>query len=1072
MAQRKHAVFRIFRIFGWVILSLLGFILLITLAFYLTRGWIMQKAVEYVNEQQSGEIQMGQMNLIPFMYFPDVSLQLRNLGYYEQKVYPDSLHQEPILSLNEVYVSLDVVELLKGNIQVSRADLMDGFVRYLIYEDSVSNMERALGSLLGNDGLQESTNENPEIRIDLEGMELSNVTAIYEDRTNGDRARATIHQVASTFQYMAEKLWTDLQLLIEVSEFKYQKYRIEEPKIVSLNSRLEIDLEQQLVELKPSSVSVSGLDLEAWGSLILGQNASVDMAFRAKNEGLELLNYLFRGILDLDEIEQIGAGNMYLSGNINGKLGDRLPVVRINGMADGIGFRINAIQRDVTDISFKLYATNGTNPDMSDGKFVLEGFTAIFPEGYLNANIIAQNALVPEVKIEVVGEVDLIGLDRMLTMDAVKGLKGEVTINGDMEGRYDLEAGTLMSENGNLITQLEKVGFMIQTDSLTWTQLKEINGKIYYYDNELGTEDFSFEMNGNRMEASVKTKNLVQYFLGLERDVSANLAFRSDTIFPESLTGDTAISSLLGERLTDVRFQVKGSMEKRELDLFLRSDSLPKMKLEVDSLNMGVPYFADPDNMRISLSIGPDTLVLHELSGRIGESGFHSSGALRNLSAWIDQKGQEQLDIDFNIASERLRAEDLLVHKNVAMLPSAYATEYMENLNCRGSVRVPVSGLLNDTIPLDLNLDIAHLGWNFRYYPLAFENFRMKVRKEGDGLFIDDFQGRLGESNLKMNAHIGNTSDTVIENLYGEMTLESDLLDFNQLMSYQLPEELQVNEETDSSDIKEVPRLDEISYPRFAFNLDIGEIRYGAYKLFGLNGNLRSTPEKILYLDQLEISGESGGEIIFNGQFNVSNPRLYNFSTFLDLSKVNINDLDFEMEAGEETYTLKENFQGLVSAEGIAEIFITPDLKFDVSTTTAAFNVMVEDGALINFTPLQAAAKYFDNADLNDVRYVTSQSSFTLADSKINVSAMNVESTAGQFIIQGEQGLDNSYLYLLHLPTWLVRGAARSVVSESGKDQTGDQIHKMELGKYLMVTVWGKGEESEVKLGDRRDRYQ
>jgi hypothetical protein len=85
---------------------------------------------------------------------------------------------------------------------------------------------------------------------------------------------------------------------------------------------------------------------------------------------------------------------------------------------------------------------------------------------------------------------------------------------------------------------------------------------------------------------------------------------------------------------------------------------------------------------------------------------------------------------------------------------------------------------------------------------------------------------------------------------------------------------------------------------------------------------------------------------------------------------------------------------------------------------------------------------------------------------------MNVESTAGQLLIEGEQGLDNSFLYLLRLPTWLVRGAARSVVSESGEDGQEDEIHRMETGRFLILTVWGEGEETEVRLGDRRDRYR
>ena len=47
MARRKH---RFIRIIGWIGLSFLSLILLLTLGFYLGRGWIMNRAVNYLNE--------------------------------------------------------------------------------------------------------------------------------------------------------------------------------------------------------------------------------------------------------------------------------------------------------------------------------------------------------------------------------------------------------------------------------------------------------------------------------------------------------------------------------------------------------------------------------------------------------------------------------------------------------------------------------------------------------------------------------------------------------------------------------------------------------------------------------------------------------------------------------------------------------------------------------------------------------------------------------------------------------------------------------------------------------------
>ena len=115
MAKRKS---RIFRIGGWTIAGLVSLILLITLVFYLGREYFMGRAVSYLNTQQPGEVQMEQMNLIPFLNFPDVTLYLREVKYYERALQEDTVGQEPILSLDEIHVTLDLIDLIRGGIMV------------------------------------------------------------------------------------------------------------------------------------------------------------------------------------------------------------------------------------------------------------------------------------------------------------------------------------------------------------------------------------------------------------------------------------------------------------------------------------------------------------------------------------------------------------------------------------------------------------------------------------------------------------------------------------------------------------------------------------------------------------------------------------------------------------------------------------------------------------------------------------------------------------------------------------------------------------------------------------------
>jgi len=136
MARKKR---RFIRIIAWIVGATAGVILLITLVFYLGRGWITRQVLDRFNEQHPGEVQLGGLNLIPLMDFPEAVIQFRDVSLYEKPQYTDSLYQEPVAYLHEFYVSLGIRELIRGEFQVSQLRLEEGFIRYELYGDSLSN---------------------------------------------------------------------------------------------------------------------------------------------------------------------------------------------------------------------------------------------------------------------------------------------------------------------------------------------------------------------------------------------------------------------------------------------------------------------------------------------------------------------------------------------------------------------------------------------------------------------------------------------------------------------------------------------------------------------------------------------------------------------------------------------------------------------------------------------------------------------------------------------------------------------------------------------------------------------
>ena len=1070
MAKRKV---KILRIVAWIIGGIISLVLIATLVFYLGRNYFLNKAVSYLNERQPGEVQMGQMNLIPFLNFPDITLQLQAVNYYEKELGSEALYQEPILSLKEIGVTLDLIELIKGGIMVSEAKLEDGFVYVKIYEDSVSNLEHALGIRFGAPIEKDTLEDKGPLAIDLDKIELVNVRAIMENRLEDEHVSVEVNRFESSFSYLSGKIEAGLEVDIDIDSVKYQIINDKIDKNVTLNGSIVLIPETQEMEVQPSSLSVSGFDFETWGNLSFGISPRLDLAFTAANEGLELLNYLFRGILDLDEIEQIGEGSIHMNGTVQGGMGgEKLPVVRVNGNAEDLGFRIKTLNREVSGISFQLFGTNGSKSDLSEAYMDIQDFSAYFPEGYINANITAGNIISPELEIELDCAANLEGLEEMFEGDFLSNLSGTVNMQGRVSGSVNRAAGSFLNEGGSVAVLFEEVSFVMNHDSIQRDSIKNVSGELIIHDSIIGTDHLSMEVNGNNLNVGLNSENLLLYLLDYNKGVKAGITLSSELLDPATLLRDTAIANMLGGKIQDLYLKAEARVGKKDLDDFLEKDSIPVLEFSLDSLGVSLPLIAKVSGVNAALTFSPDTLALHKLQATIGESSMDFSGFLANYGALIQPDSGGEVSLDFSISSELLRAEDLLTINKVFLLPESYRSEHLEDFRLTGSLEAPAAGLIYDSISMDFGIDVSDLGWGFRYYPGRFKDFLIQIERKGDTLNLDNVQGSVGENNLKLSASIVNFADTLMENLHGNVELYSDLLDFNELLAYGKPIEEEESAEVDSLAQNTPLKLNEVAYPNIDFVVDIGEIRYDKNTIYGMKGKFRTSKEKIFYVDQLASSPEGKGILELSGQLNVSSPDRYSLMADLDLKGIDISDLNLELQSGDTILALNDHFHGVVDARGLAEIFITPELKVDLPTSTAAFNVTISDGALINFTPLQAAGKFLDSKDLNNVRFATVRNSFTLTDSRIIIPLMNVESTVGQLLIQGEQGLDMSYLYLVRVPPKLAREAARSAMSEREKDDGEDQVSQMKRGDFLGITVWSNGTESDFKLGDKRRKFQ
>jgi hypothetical protein len=1060
-------------IIKWLLRILAGVIALlavIVIVFYLFRGKITDRGLDYLNSTQPGEVAISKLNLRPFLNFPDVSLKLKDFQYSTgmSGSENDSL---PIIRMSSVYVSLDIIQLIRGEYQVAKIRFDEGIINYIVESDSVSNLEKALG-IRFSEGPEADSPESDSLflYLDLESLSVQNLVMNYRDIPGKTSASVKVHGIDAGFSYHPDLITAELMMHTEITAAIFDEIILEKPRDFSFSSSLSFDQLKQRLLLEKSMLDFGYALFELDGSVEFREER-MDMQFSARNSGIELLNFLLTGVLDMNAIEQIGEGQISIDGSIAGSFDDRIPEAKMNFSASNMGFRVHAIQESITDIGFEGSASTGAPKDFSEAEIRISDFHVSFPEGSVDASIVIKNLVKPEFYLEMDGETELSIIEEVIDNKDIQNMSGRIQFAGNLTGTVDKTSEIFMENTGLLEICMDNVGF-----SLPDNKIERLNGTLYLEEKRFGFRELTVSVDSNDLRVDEGwVDQLLPYFMGYKGEISTMLIAGAEELFPEKLTGDT----LFSEPIRDLSFKMELKTTGSAIDAALKEETLPEGDLAIHDFHISVPGYSDLSSVNLELQLGRENITFSKVNGLIGESDFNFSGEVENYNAYMEKDSSALVKVTFNMGSNTILLKDLFTFNDqFEILPAAFSEEEIFDFIFKGKVESTVGELINNSNIPNFDFVCEELQWDLKNYAQSFRDFEMEIGFLDGLLTVNKFSGIVGESNFNIRASMAHLFDTA-GIIAGSIDLRSDLLDLDQLMSYSLLENTAADTlETAMADTVGLPSpgLAGFDFPDLELQLDLHEIRYAENVIRYVNGKIDLKPYKIVYFDKFGLQSETGGSMVLDGQFNVSDPALYMLSAKIDIDTVNVSDFNLQFSMGDSIYSLEDNFNGTLSTDGIAELFINPDFTIDLDNSTAMFNVVLTNGRIKNFAPLHEIGKYTGSKDLDNVKFgeLRNGRSFSLVGGVVNVPLMSIESTLGLILIEGEQGLGGDFLYLARVPTKLIRGTARNIFSgQQSKDpEEEEEIQRMEAQKFARITVFSDGEEVEVKMGDKRDQYR
>ena len=132
---------------------------------------------------------------------------------------------KPIARFQYLYGSIDIIDLIKGDINISKVMLKNGEINIVKYPDSTFNYSNAIASTKIDPEIDTShiDNEGKDLSLLLDKISLDNVQIAYYDSVEIDLSIIQINALKASLEYLPDLINTDVDVQLQLVEFGIAK---------------------------------------------------------------------------------------------------------------------------------------------------------------------------------------------------------------------------------------------------------------------------------------------------------------------------------------------------------------------------------------------------------------------------------------------------------------------------------------------------------------------------------------------------------------------------------------------------------------------------------------------------------------------------------------------------------------------------------------------------------------------------------------------------------------------------------------------------------------------------------
>ncbi|MEQ8908716.1 MAG: AsmA-like C-terminal region-containing protein [Vicingaceae bacterium] len=1029
---------------------------------------IVQSEIKSLNREYQGQISVGATHLAPFENFPYVSIKVDDVKVLESK----AVDAPSILEVADIYIGLNLLDLLQGEIDIQKLLIEDGFFDIVLHTDGSNNLSNALSS---RGAAEVDTTASEPLHFHLQDIELKNIDLHKIDESNGLDIETLIYWAKGGFSSSAERMAAHIDTEFELNIMKHGDTTFVKHKHFEFHTDLNLDETNGLLTIAPSGIVMERSNFELAGTVDTEQNMNLDLAITGTKSNFDMLiSFAPNDLIPLLERYK-NAGNIYFNTKLQGPAAfGYFPLVEVDFGASEAFLENKNFGRRVDQLGFEGHFSNGAKRDATTMEFSMKNMTASLEEGDFTGEVRVENFEAPEIEMAVEADFNLDFLAEFLNLTEYNDASGSVDLKMNFHDIINLDnpQEALTKLDQAYYSELTVKNLHVNSPQML-APLENLNAHLIVKGKRAELDQFELQYGNSDLKIEGYLSDLPSLIHQREVPLDAHLEFQSKLLDVSEFSGFTKNDSLgIDERITDFSMGLSFESSAKEL---AQSKYLPKGEFFVDSLHAQFKHYPhELHDFHVDILIDERDLRIKDFTGAIDQSDFHLNGKVHDYAFWMQDTLAGDVDLDLGLESELLRLDDIFAYQGKNYVPEEYRHEEFDNLKLHftSSMHYNDSGLHS----IDLNLD--QFDAKMHLHPMRFKDFSGRIHYEGDQLLVEDFHAQLGRTilNVDLDYYLGTDSSQQSRDNY--LRLKTNYIDFDQLTNFN-PEATKSAEEkatkakttADVEEHAEAYNLYELPFSNMRIEADIGHFIYHRIDLQDIQARLRTTQNHYLYVDTLNMKG-AGGEFLMNGYFNGSDPEHIYLKPNLQVNHVNLDQLLFKFENFGQDVIVSENLHGQLTASVTGNIRIYPDFVPDLDQSEVHMDILALNGRLEDYDYLLMLSDYFGDKDLTSVRFDTLQNHIDVKNGVLTIPNMTIESTLGHMEIAGKQELDGEIEYYLRIPWKMIKEGARYRVFGSRKkdkdDNSPDEIVKVDPDdktRYLNLKVTGTLDDYKIRPG-------